>query len=64
MKNLHYDLLKLFHSKLDNAWRLEKHYLEDAAECADCATLFSKLLEDEKACAEELKAELLKHGLE
>jgi hypothetical protein len=64
MENLHYDLLKLLHSKLDNVWRLEKHYSGDAVDCADCAALFNKLLEDERNHAEELKAELLKHGLE
>jgi len=62
MKNLHYDLVKLLHSKLDNVWRLEKHYLKDAKECVRCRALFGKLLKAEKDGLEMLKKELTEHG--
>ena len=49
MKNVNYDLVKLLHSKLDNAWRLEKYYLGDAKEvkCHSVPAL-EKILEEEK----------------
>lgn len=61
MKNLHYDLLKLLHSKLDDVWRIEKHYLRDAKDCERCEALFKKMLDEWSRHAEELEAELAKH---
>ncbi len=59
MKNINYDLLKLFHSELDNIWRLEKHYVNDSKE-AKCHSVdaLEKILEDEKRHAEMLKDEI------
>jgi len=59
MKNINYDLIKLLHSKLDNCWRLEKFYCQDATE-AECASIdvLKKILEDEKRHVDMLKKEL------
>lgn len=59
MQNINYNLLKVFHSKLDNVWRLEKHYLKDAkgAKCKCLATL-NKILADDKKHIEMLKKEI------
>ncbi|MEX1064274.1 MAG: hypothetical protein WD898_01675 [Candidatus Paceibacterota bacterium] len=59
MKNINYDLLKLLHSKLDNVWRLEKHYVDDAKE-AKCHSVpaLEQILEDEKRHVEMLREEI------
>ena len=59
MKNINYDLLKLLHSKLDNVWRLEKYYVDDAkeAKCHSTSAL-EKILEDEKKHVEMLREEI------
>jgi len=61
MKNLHYDLIKLLHGKLDDAWRIEKHYLADA-DCDECREMFEKLLAADREQIEMLSRELKRHG--
>jgi hypothetical protein len=59
MKNVNYDLVKLLHSKLDNAWRLEKYYLADAKEVkCHSAPALEKILEEEKRHINMLKDEI------
>ncbi len=62
MKNTNYNVLKLLHAALDNAWRLEKHYLKDAegAKCG-CPKLLKSMHADLLKHAAALKAELAKH---
>ncbi len=59
MKNINYDLIKTLHSKLDNMWRIEKYYLEDANK-AKCHSVpaWGKILEDEKKHVDMLKKEI------
>lgn len=59
MKNINYDLVKLLHSTLDMAWRLEHHYIKDAeeAKCHSVAAL-KKMLVDEKRHAQMLRYEI------
>lgn len=59
MQNINYDLIKLLHAKLDNVWRLEKHYLTDAKE-ANChsKTVLEQILEDEKKHIKMLQDEI------
>jgi len=59
VKNINYDLVKLLNSKMDNIWRLEKFYCEDAKE-AQCKSIDSlhKILEDEKRHLKMLKKEI------
>lgn len=59
MKNVNYNLLKLLHLKLDNVWRLEKFYIDDAKQ-ANCHSipLLEKILESEKSHVESLKEEI------
>ena len=59
MKNINYDLLKLLHSKLDSAWRLEKYYVNDSKE-AKCHSVgaLEKILEDDKRHIDMLKEEI------
>lgn len=62
MKNANYNLVKLLHEALDNAWRIEKHYLGDAggAGCA-CPGVLKQLHQDYQKHIEMLKAELAEH---
>ena len=60
MKNLHYDLIKLLHGRLDYAWRIEKHYAADA-DCDKCRALFEKFLAVDREQIEMLSRELAKH---
>lgn len=63
MKNANYNLVKLLLNKLDDAWRVEKHYAKDAKEmsCKDCQAILKKILDADKKHVEELRAELAKH---
>jgi len=49
MKNINYDLLKMLQSKVDNVWRLEKYYVDDAkaAQCHSIPAL-EQILEEER----------------
>lgn len=58
MKNINYNLLKLLHSKLDNAWRIEKHYLKDAEEANENRETLKMILQDEKKHCEMLQKEI------
>ena len=59
MKNINYDLVKLMQSKLDNIWRLEKYYINDAKE-AKChsKSALEEILKDEKKHVEKIKEEI------
>jgi hypothetical protein len=59
MKNINYDLLELLHAKLDTAWRLEHHFIQDAQE-AKCHSLeaLQQILKDEKKHIEMLRDEI------
>ena len=59
VKNINYDLVKLLHSKMDNAWRLEKFYCGDAKE-AKCHSYegLKQMLDDEKRHIELLTKEI------
>jgi len=59
MKNINYDLIKTLHSKLDNIWRMEKYYIEDADK-AKCHSVpaWKKILVEEKKHAEMLRKEI------
>lgn len=63
MRNANYNLVKLLLGKLDDAWRLEKHYAKDAREmsCKDCQAMMQNILGDDAKHAEMLRAELAKH---
>jgi len=62
MKNVNYNLLKVLHGKLDNAWRIEKHYLRDAAKgCTRCRTILKRIWTDDKRTIEALRVELAAH---
>ena len=68
MKNANYNLIKLLHNALDDAWRVEKHYQKDAkaSGCHSCAKLLSALGRQFAAnvamIEKELKAHLGKKG--
>ena len=59
MKDINYDLIKLLLCKMNSAWRLEKHYCDDAkkAQCQSHPVL-QKMLEDEKRHIEQLRKEI------
>jgi hypothetical protein len=59
MQNINYDLLKLLHLTLDNVWRLEKYYVNDA-QAAQCHSLefLKQMLEAEKQHAAQLQSEI------
>ncbi len=59
MQNINYDLIKLLHCKLDSAWRLEKHYIQDAknVNCHSISVL-EKILEDDKNHIAMLREEI------
>ena len=63
MKNANYNLVKMLLAKLDDAWRVERHYAKDAAEqgCAGCQEILKKILEADKLHADLLRTELAKH---
>lgn len=64
MKNYNYNLIKQLHEALDNAWRIEKHYQDDAADLAcDCKKLLKLVREDNEKHIELLTKELEKHQL-
>ncbi len=58
-KNINYDLIKLLHCKMDNVWRLEKFYCDDAKKesCKSFEDL-QKILTEEKKHVEILKAKI------
>ncbi|MDP3970196.1 MAG: hypothetical protein Q8P90_00685 [bacterium] len=59
MKNINYDLVKLLHLKMDNVWRLEKHYVEDSekAKCHSVPAL-KQILAEEKNHVDMLREEI------
>jgi hypothetical protein len=63
MKNANYNLVKLLLNKLDDTWRVEKHYEKDAKamSCKNCQAILKKILEADKLHVDMLRAELAKH---
>ncbi len=63
MQNANYDLLKMLLTKLDDTWRVEKYYAEDARkyECKECAELMKKIAAEDQRHLELLKKELERH---
>lgn len=64
MENLSYDLIKLLHNKLDDHWRITKHYLKDAKKCRRCAGIFKEMVKTDKKMIDQLRAEIGKHHQE
>lgn len=65
MKNYNYNLVKLLNICLDNAWRIEKHYLIDSTELpCDCSNILQKIKSDNEKHIEMLLKEIKKHDLE
>jgi hypothetical protein len=62
MKNYNYNLIKMLHCKLDDLWRIEKHYLGDAEglDC-DCAKVLEEIRSDSERHIKMLKEEIKKH---
>ncbi len=62
MKNCNYNLLKVLHGKLDNVWRIEKHYLGDAGglDC-DCGNILKNIVDDDRKHIAQLEKELARH---
>jgi IS5 family transposase len=63
MKNANYNLVKMLLTKLDDSWRVERHYAKDAAEmgCAECQKILEGILADDRRHIEDLRQELAKH---
>lgn len=63
MRNANYNLVKLLLNKLDDSWRVEKHYEKDAREmsCKDCQKILKRILDVDKKHIEMLRKELAKH---
>jgi hypothetical protein len=63
MKNANYNLVKLLLAKLDDSWRVEKHYASDAAKhgCKDCQRILKQILEIDQKHVEMLREELARH---
>jgi len=63
VKNANYNLVKMLLQKLDDTWRIEKHYCEDAKEmdCPNCTAIFERILAEDQKQTELLRAELAKH---
>lgn len=63
MKNANYNLVKMLLAKLDDTWRLERHYAKDAEDlgCKGCQSILEKILEADAEHAEMLRRELSRH---
>lgn len=60
---MNYDLVKLLHNALDDAWRIEKHYQADAKKhgCKSCQALLAKMAKEMDANIVALEKELAAH---
>lgn len=64
MKNFNYNLLKLLHGQLDNVWRIEKHYLQDANDLScDCKKVLEEIKKDGEKHIAMLLEEIGKHDI-
>lgn len=63
MKNANYNLVKLLLRKLDDSWRVERHYEKDAEamSCKDCQAILRKILDADRRHVDLLRKELAKH---
>ncbi len=59
MKNVNYNLIKMLHITLDDVWRLEKYYVDDAkkAKCHS-KTVLDKMLKQRRKDANALIKEI------
>lgn len=66
MKNANYNLIKVLLSELDDAWRIEKHYLEDAKKfgCNDCEKILKEIHENTEKHIKMLRDEIARHSEE
>lgn len=64
MKNYNYDIIKMLFAALDDSWRIEKYYLEDAKQCSHCHDIFAKMKKDIDGHIEALRGEIIKHSKE
>jgi hypothetical protein len=63
MKNINYDLVKLLHHSLDEAWKLEKFYLKDAKKSTcNCSKVLKRLLDDNQKHIAMLREEIEHHS--
>jgi hypothetical protein len=63
MKNANYNLVKMLLAKLNDTWRVEKHYAHDAKEhgCEGCAKVLEEIRSDDDRHIDMLRAELARH---
>ena len=63
MKNANYNLIKVLLSELDDAWRIKKHYLQDAEEygCDNCKNVLKKIHDDTEEHIKMITDELAEH---
>jgi len=63
MKNANYNLIKMLLAKLDDTWRVEKHYAADAERhgCKSCAALMEKIAAEDQKHVAMIKEELERH---
>lgn len=63
MENANYNLVKVLLSELDDAWRIQKHYLDDAKKfgCPDCMNIMKNIQDDTEKHIEMLRTEIAKH---
>lgn len=64
MKNSNYNLVKLLLRKLDDTWRIEKHYEKDAKEsaCPSCTAILTSIRESDEKHVQMLRRELKRHA--
>jgi len=62
MKNVNYNLIKVLLGKLDDVWRVEKHYLNDVKgmKC-NCSKILKKIWQDDEKHIAMLRKEIASH---
>ncbi len=63
MKNHNYNLVKMLLTKLDDSWRVERHYAGDAEKsgCKQCQAILKKIMDDDAKHVAMLREELARH---
>lgn len=64
MKNHNYDIVKMLFASLDDAYRIEKYYLEDSKACGQCHEIFVNMKRDIDTHVEMLRDEVARHAKE
>jgi len=64
MQNANYNLIKVLLSELDDAWRIQKHYIDDAKEfgCSECESILKQIHDDTEKHIKMLRDEIAKHS--